>query len=246
MPLAVYGFLAAVLGVIYPDMASRAVTNDAAILLGLSYYIVKEFKEKRITRNLAINSLVIIVTVLLAQNNYNLISATINGPWVYDFSAESKTETRLEKGTGLFIYGIPNNTQDAVIKKEIAKFGEILEFDRKKWVAYARIQPNEAFRTGELEEKLVQKIKPNRYFYVEGVMPLTNGFEFKLYFLENKPVKLDENFLGITILSQRFDSKTNSLTVLTKSKYPSTWQMLAILTEAQVKGLKKQALLARQ
>ncbi|MDO8647951.1 MAG: RNA-binding protein [Candidatus Diapherotrites archaeon] len=243
LPLAFFGLFVLIVRAFSQTIAVNALLNLSIILIGLLYYFVKEFREKKLLNNLGVNSIFALAFLIILFQNYIAVSVMINGSWVYDFSAESKTEIKLEKGAGLFVYGIPDDVSNELLKDEISKFGEILEFDRVDWVLYARIVPKQAFMAGELEDGLVKRIKPKKYFYVEGFMPSANSTEFKLFLRDNNKINLDSQFLGITIADQKFDEKTNSITILTKGKYPASWQMLAILTEAKNKGANKQALI---
>ncbi|HIH21184.1 MAG: hypothetical protein QT12_C0002G0004 [archaeon GW2011_AR21] len=245
MPLLLFGFIALVAWMAADLSAGVAVSTAPILVIGILYYFIKEASEKRISANFWPNAFLAIVLLVSINNAYITLSVITNGSWVYDFSEQAGSGLKIKKGADLFIYGIPKNQGSEEVKEEIEKFGKILDFDRRGWVVFARILPNEPFQAGSLEDRLIEKLKPKNYLYVEGSIPAQAINEFKLYFLENKPIELDNNFLGIEILSQKYEKKTNSLTLLVKGEYQIHWQMLAILTEAEAQGLEKQALLVK-
>ena len=247
LPIAFFGLLLVLLvGVFSIDITNEVFAIPMVITIGLLYYLGKEFKEKKLKTSLPLNFLLALVLLISLNNVCINLNVFYNGKWVVDFSKDPTVRLNLQEGDGLFIYGIPENASEQEIESGIGKFGKILEFDRVGWTAYARILPFKPFQSGELENSLIKKLKPEHYFYVEENVLLTNSADFKLYLLQNeKPVVLDSEFLGIKVLKQEFDDKTNSISISIKGKYELTWEMLAILTEAQSKGLTKQALLVK-
>jgi len=241
VPLALTATIAVLINsIIFSNLLDFSLATPLLLTLGLSYYFAFELIEKKIKEQIPLKIILALFLLVSANNFLITYNVFVDGKWVIDNSKD-------QQGDVLFMYGLPESSNAQELKQALEQYGEVKEFEKTGWVAYARIVPNGFLRTGIIQADLEKKLNPTGYFYVEEIMFQKTIVNFKVLLLKNKkPIVFEENFLGLKVLNQSYNSQENAIYLTVQSNYGSRWGMLSILTQANEQGLKEQVLLIKQ
>jgi|GEM_PF-1722292 len=189
---------------------------------------------------------VFIVTFILFYFSYLEIEKTLipymNGKILVDYS---KIYSDIEKGAGIFIYGLPEEVSEEALKQELSNFGVVMELNKTGWTAFAKIMPNGIVTDKEVAEHLIKKFNPKTYLYADETALRATYEPIYIYWEEptdvNKYVR--DRFNDIEVI-KRFNEGNRSI-ILVKAYAGPTWQLLSVLTEIKENGYKGKVIVAK-
>ena len=236
-PLMFTAFLPFVVGPVYNIYSlSDNFATPLIAAVGLGYFIWAQGKE---SLQKPLNWAVILLFLFFLPSFFAVISSFGFGATTLNLSSEFTKNPVDGEGDGFFIYGLPREATKEKIDAIVSEYGEIKESHKMEWLGYYRIIPLRQFRSGELEERLRQELRPETYLYVEHVIPTEKERMLIVHWLENNNQSeiLPENFFGITIREKR--DSGNKTFLKTRSKLITEWEMLAILTKIRSQSNQK-------
>ncbi len=203
------------------------------VFLSILYYFYAGWKNKKLKPSLGNIALIVVL----------LITANASAGLLFDFAYGLQVEG---SDQAIFIYGIPGTADSSEIRKAIEEFAEVKEFEREDWLAYAIVDAEKPFRTGEIEEKLRKQLNPETYLYVVSRENRQNYESFKVYWFEDvEPEKFIKNkFLDIEVVKIEHDSEKNvSLVRITGKINYTMWKTLALLSHIRQNGFEGKLML---
>lgn len=201
-------------------------------LISTGYYLVKSRKEKSLNFN-GLNAFIGIVFIV------SLVSST----GYYLFYSFGK---RMSGEMNLYVYGLPPDSSAEEVKSIIGEYALVESIDKKGWIAFAKVNAENAFRAQRLEQELQEKLEPESYLFVEGFKDKQRFAVLRVHWFKQVSFEefLDQEFLDCRTVFSRHNPENNTTDLVLETRTTEAWAMLSVLTDIRANGWKDKLLVS--